>query len=157
MSEQLPLSEHLALEADEAERRIQRRRRLNELDAAIDGALKRLERRLPGVDAHKEIAEVLGTSVTQVHDWLARRGRRRPPAELLDELLDDDLLIAWLCERHGYEAPKKRPPVRTWQEERELYRSRLRRFGEEGERALREIDASRPRPQVVDDAEGKSA
>lgn len=148
-SEHLPLSEHLALDADEAERRAQRRRRLNELDAAIDAALRRIEPRLHGQDVHKVMAQVLGVSTTQVHDWIARRGYRRPPAELFDELLDDEVLFAWLAERHGYEAPRKKPPVRTAEQERELYRSALRRFGEEGQRALREVDSARPRPQVV--------
>jgi hypothetical protein len=148
--DQLPLAAHLARDCDEAQRRIDHRRRQNELDSQIDGALRRIELRLSGQDVHKVLAEAISASVTQVHDWIARRGNRRPPAELVHELCHlDEVFSAWWNETTGYEVPKKRPPVRTWQEERDLYRSRLRRFGEEGERALREIDGSRPRPQVV--------
>ena len=151
--------EQLKLAVEEAEilrrRRARRRAFMLELDDELAAAMARIEKLLNGQDVHKWIAEELTddeqhpVSVTQVHDWLARRNGRRPPGELIAVVCEaDETFNAWWERSGGYEAPKKITRL-SWEDERKQYREALLEFGSAGEVKLRRIATALPALQTV--------
>jgi hypothetical protein len=144
--EQLKLA--VAEEQERSEQARAQRVSMDELDEQIRLAMARWETRLGGVDAHKEMAELLSDDsqhpvcLTQVFDWLARRNGRRPPADLVRILCrEDEPFNAWWNESGGYEAPKRKVALPPDEQIRRL-RAALLQFGSAGEEKLRQVLAA---------------
>lgn len=155
-----PAQLKLALDEEKRlrEARDRARRDADELDDQIALAMARYEAANPGKSAHKEMADRLTSdlehpvSVTQVYDWLSRRGGRRPPADLTDVLFDwDEKFAAWQRQKRGYEAPSRVVLIDPEEEIRQLRRA-LQEFGGAGEKKLQAIPTSlRPHPSGAAD------
>jgi hypothetical protein len=143
----------LALTAEQQSRSAQtgQRRALLEIDAEREAALLRIEKWLPnGQDVHKWLAEQMTddpehpVSVSQVHDWIARRNGRRPPSDM-DKIVckADEKFNAYWNSSNDYEVPKRRElvPVEV-KYERAL--KKLARLGEIGEQIIRELGEPMP-------------
>jgi hypothetical protein len=144
------------------ERREAQRRYMAELDEQLELALNRIEKTLGGQDVHKWLAEILTdddehpVSASQVHDWLSRRGGRRPPVEMIGAVYDaDEQFAAWWNKRHGYTVPEKVRQLSDSQENN-LLTSALLEFGAAGEAKLRAIRAAKPPPPPPHDWEKPS-
>lgn len=121
----------------------------DQLDENIEGALKRVELRKPGLDGAKWLAEEITddpekpVSTTTVYDMLSRRNGRRPCAEIVAALYRADTDFAgWWNTTLGYEVPQRHCPLGL-EQQNALLRLKLKEFGAEGERKIAQVDAAR--------------
>lgn len=150
-SEQLKLA--ISAEEQERRRRSAQRQYMDELDEQIAGSMHRWEEKLGGgIDAHKAMARRLDAdgderpvATTTVYDWLSRRNNRRPPAELVAVLYEEDEKFAqWWHRRHGYAPAVKLVLLPADEQVRRLCAEAVRRFGPGGEQMVREVLGQRP-------------